>query len=99
MVGSPITSCQDDTGSCDTINVDVRPPAGAIKPRGAVALLQAQDAQAGTEPLRGVSGVLQHLLDHRLDVGAERPSQRMNRSRLHSAYHRCCGGMWSGSVV
>ena len=25
MVGSPITSCQDDTGSCDTIKVEARP--------------------------------------------------------------------------
>ena len=24
MVGSPITSCQDDTGSCDTINIEAR---------------------------------------------------------------------------
>ena len=24
MVGSPITSCQDDTGSCDTIRVEAR---------------------------------------------------------------------------
>ena len=75
------------------------PSAGAIEPRWAVALLQAQDAE---QERNACGGYLASLSACSISASPLAPSARLqcrNRSGLHSAYQRCCGGMWSGSVV
>src|SRR3978361_474923 len=48
-----------------------RPGAGGVQPFGAVAFAQAENADAGTEPLFGMRARTQHDLDQRRGVVAD----------------------------